>query len=304
MAAIWKGALSFGLVNIPVALQSAVRRSESISFRQLDSEDLTPIKQQRINANTGEVVPWERIVKGYEISKDTYVVMTSDDFSQAALPSSKTIDVLAFVAASEVDPRFYETPYYLVPDKSGRKAYALLREAIRESEMLGIGKITLRSNSQHLAAVHVVDNALMLSILRYGNEVIGADEYAFPDKSDIKPQELKMAEQLISNLAEPFDPNQYEDEYRRNLQQIIDAKSKNETVSFTEQPAPEATRVIDLAARLKASLEKTGTGASKTRKGASKRTSGSGSSKPASRAKSGSKSATKKARKTSQRRSA
>ncbi|HLV27316.1 MAG TPA: Ku protein [Gemmatimonadales bacterium] len=304
MAAIWKGALSFGLVNIPVALQSAVRRSESISFRQLDSEDLTPIKQQRINANTGEVVPWERIVKGYEISKDTYVVMTSDDFSQAALPSSKTIDVLAFVAASEVDPRFYETPYYLVPDKSGQKAYALLREAVRESEMLGIGKITLRSNSQHLAAVHVVDNALMLSILRYGNEVIGADEYAFPDKSDIKPQELKMAEQLISNLAEPFDPNQYEDEYRRNLQQIIDAKSKNETVSFTEQTEPEATRVIDLVARLKESLEKTGNGASKTRKGASKRTSGSGSSKPASRAKSGSKSATKKARKTSQRRSA
>src|SRR5690606_30448894 len=140
MAAIWKGALSFGLVNIPVAMQSAVRRSESISFRQLDSEDLTPIRQQRINPTTGEVVPWERIVKGYEVSKDTYVILTPDDFKQAALPSSKTIDVLAFVAAAEIDPRYFETPYYLVPDKSGHKAYSLLREAIRESAMVGVGK--------------------------------------------------------------------------------------------------------------------------------------------------------------------
>lgn len=287
MAAIWKGALSFGLVNIPVALQSAVRRSESISFRQLDSEDLTPIKLQRINAGTGEVVPWEQIVKGYEVSKGSYVIMTADDFNQAALPSSKTIDVLAFVAAAELDPRYFETPYYLVPDKSGQKAYALLREAIRETGMLGIGKITMRSNSQHLAAVHVVEDALVLSILRYGNEVIGADEYSFPGKADVKPQELKMAEQLISNLAEPFDPNQYEDEYRRNLQEIIEAKAKNETVTFAEQSEPEATKVIDLVARLKESLEKTGNGSRPAKRTAAKRSSGSSGAKRTTRARSG-----------------
>jgi DNA end-binding protein Ku len=304
MAAIWKGALSFGLVNIPVAMQSAVRRSESISFRQLDSEDLTPIRQQRINPTTGEVVPWERIVKGYEVSKDTYVILTPDDFKQAALPSSKTIDVLAFVAAAEIDPRYFETPYYLVPDKSGHKAYSLLREAIRESAMVGVGKVTLRSNSQHLAAVHVVENALVLSILRFGNEVIGTDEYAFPGEEDLRPQELKMAEQLISNLAEPFDPDQYEDDYRRNLQQIIDAKARNETVSFAEQREPEATPVIDLVARLKESLKQTGDGEKTKRKRASRSSGSRTSARASSRAKTATKRARKSTTKTSQKRSA
>jgi DNA end-binding protein Ku len=304
MAAIWKGALSFGLVNIPVAMQSAVRRSESISFRQLDSEDLTPIRQQRINPTSGEVVPWERIVKGYEVSKDTYVILTPDDFKQAALPSSKTIDVLAFVAAAEIDPRYFETPYYLVPDKSGHKAYSLLREAIRESAMVGVGKVTLRSNSQHLAAVHVVENALVLSILRFGNEVIGTDEYAFPGDEDLRPQELKMAEQLISNLAEPFDPDQYEDDYRRNLQQIIDAKARNETVSFAEQREPEATPVIDLVARLKESLKQTGDGEKTKRKSASRSSGSRTSARASSRAKTATKRARKSTTKTSQKRSA
>lgn len=305
MAAIWKGALSFGLVNIPVAMQSAVRRSESIRFRQLDSADLTPIRQQRINPTTGEVVPWERIVKGYEVSTDTYVVLTPDDFKQAALPSSKTIDVLAFVAAAEIDPRYFETPYYLVPDKSGHKAYALLREAIRESAMVGVGKVTLRSNSQRLAAVHVVDNALVLSILRFGNEVIGTDEYAFPGDEDLCSQELRMAEQLISNLAEPFDPDQYEDDYRRNLQQIIDAKAKNETVSFAEQREPEATPVIDLVARLKESLRQTGDSEKKPkRKSTSRSASSRTTTRASSRAKTSTGSARKSTRKSSQKRSA
>lgn len=319
MAAIWKGALSFGLVNIPVALQSAVRRSESISFRQLDSEDLTPIKQQRINANTGEIVPWERIVKGYEISDGTYVVLTPDDFKQAALTSSKTIDVLAFVPAAEVDPRYYETPYYLVPEKAGHKAYALLREAIRETSMIGVGKITMRSNSQHLAAVHAVGDALVLSIIRFGNEVVAADEYNFPADAELRPQEIKMAEQLIGNLAEPFDPSQYEDEYRRNLQQIIEARAKNETVSFAEQREPEATPVIDLVARLKESLQQTRgnarasggsssspgggstSGGSSPAKGTSRRAASKGGTRGKAAAKSGTR---KSAQKSSQRRSA
>ncbi len=257
MAAIWKGALSFGLVNIPVALQSAVRKADGIRFRQLDSDDLTPIKQHRVNGSTGEVVPWERIVKGYEVSEGEFVVLSQDEFKTAALTSSKTIDIHSFVAASELDPRYFETAYYLVPPKEGHKAYALLREAITRTNMVGVGKITLRSTSQHLVAVQAVGEALVLAVLRFADEVVDQSEYSFPEDSVVRPQEVKMAEQLIANLAEPFDPGHFVDEYRANLMQIIDAKAKNETVSFAEQREPEPTPVIDLVARLKESLQQT-----------------------------------------------
>lgn len=288
MAAIWKGALSFGLVNIPVALHPAVRKAERLSFRQLDSEDLTPIKMQRINPGTGDVVPWERIVKGYEVSDGNFIVITPEDFQQAALPSSRTIDVLAFVPANEVDVRYCENAYYMVPAKEGHKAYALLREAVRESGMVGVGKITMRTNSQHLAAVHAVGDALVLGIMRYANEIVPEDEYAFPDGSDLRPQEVKMAEQLIGNLSESFAPEQYEDDYHANLKQIIEAKAKDEVVSFTEQEEPPATQVIDLVARLKESLQQTkgSNSRSGSRSGGStttaKRTRGSGSAATAS----------------------
>lgn len=270
MAAIWKGALSFGLVNIPVALHPAVRKSDRISFRQLDSEDLTPIRMQRINPGTGDVVPWERIVKGYEVSEGNFIIITPEDFQQAALPSSRTIDVLAFVPATEVDVRYCENAYYMVPAAEGNKAYALLREAVRESGMVGIGKITMRTNSQHLAAVHAVGSALVLGIIRYANEVIPEDEYSFPDSAELRPQEVKMAEQLIGNLSESFDPGQYQDDYRANLQQIIEAKAKDEVVTFAEQQEPPATQVIDLVARLKESLQQTKGSGSRAGTGARK----------------------------------
>jgi len=254
MAAIWKGSLTFGLVNIPVELKTAVR-ADHISFRLLHKEDLSPVKYERVCQAEGEPVPWNEIVKGYEYEKGKFVVLTDEDFKTAALEQSKTIDILDFVKEDEIDPRYFETPYYLVPAKGGEKPYALLREAIRQTGSVGIGKIIIRQ-TQHLAAVKVVGDALVLEIMRFANELVDAKEFSFPSREAIRPQELQMAEQLVANLAEPFDPTRYTDEYRANLMKIIKAKMKGRKVKL-EEPEGEApdSDVLDLMSRLRASLE-------------------------------------------------
>jgi len=254
MAAIWKGSLTFGLVNIPVELKTAVR-ADHISFRLLHKEDLSPVKYERVCQAEGEPVPWNEIVKGYEYEKGKFVVLTDEDFKTAALEQSKTIDILDFVKEDEIDPRYFETPYYLVPAKGGEKPYALLREAIRQTGSVGIGKIIIRQ-TQHLAAVKVVGDALVLEIMRFANELVDAKEFSFPSREAIRPQELQMAEQLVANLAEPFDPTRYTDEYRANLMKIIKAKMKGKKVKL-EEPQGEAPDkdVLDLMSRLRASLE-------------------------------------------------
>jgi DNA end-binding protein Ku len=254
MAAIWKGSLTFGLVNIPVELKTAVR-ADHISFRLLHKEDLSPVKYERVCQAEGEPVPWNEIVKGYEYEKGKFVVLTDEDFKTAALEQSKTIDILDFVKEDEIDPRYFETPYYLVPAKGGEKPYALLREAIRQTGSVGIGKIIIRQ-TQHLAAVKVIGDALVLEIMRFANELLDAKEFSFPSREAIRPQELQMAEQLVANLAEPFDPTRYTDEYRANLMKIIKAKMKGRKVKL-EEPEGEApdSDVLDLMSRLRASLE-------------------------------------------------
>jgi DNA end-binding protein Ku len=254
MAAIWKGSLTFGLVNIPVELKTAVR-ADHISFRLLHKEDLSPVKYERVCQAEGEPVPWNEIVKGYEYEKGKFVVITDEDFKAAALEQSKTIDILDFVKEDEIDPRYFETPYYLVPSKGGEKPYALLREAIRQTGSVGIGKIIIRQ-TQHLAGVKVVGDALVLEIMRFANELIDAKEFNFPGREAIRPQELQMAEQLVANLAEPFDPTRYTDEYRANLMRVIKAKMKGKKVKL-EEPEGEApdSDVLDLMSRLRASLE-------------------------------------------------
>jgi DNA end-binding protein Ku len=254
MAAIWKGSLTFGLVNIPVELKTAVR-ADHISFRLLHEEDLSPVKYERVCQADGEAVPWNEIVKGYEYEKGKFVVLTDEDFKAAALESSKTIDILDFVKEEEIDPRYFETPYYLVPAKGGEKPYALLREAIRNSKSVGIGKIIIRQ-SQHLAGVKVVGDALVLEIMRFANELVEAKDFNFPSREAVRPQELQMAEQLVENLAEPFDPTRYTDDYRANLMKVIRAKMKGKKVKL-EEPEHEAqdSGVLDLMARLRASLE-------------------------------------------------
>jgi DNA end-binding protein Ku len=253
MASIWKGSITFGLVNIPVELKTAVR-ADHISFRLLHEEDLSPIKYERVCQADGDPVPWNEIVKGYEYEKGKFVIMTDEDFKTAALEQSKTIDILDFVKQEEIDPRYFESPYYLVPGKGGEKPYALLREAIRKSGAVGIGKIIIRQ-TQHLAAVKVIGDALVLEIMRFANELVDPGEYSFPSRDAVRPQELQMAEQLIDNLAEPFDPERYTDDYRANLMKVIRAKMKGKKPKLE---APEETHdsgVLDLMSRLRASLE-------------------------------------------------
>ena len=197
-------------------------------------------------------------MKGYEYEKGKFVVLTDEDFKAAALEQSKTIDILDFVKEDEIDPRYFETPYYLVPSKGGEKPYALLREAIRQTGSVGIGKIIIRQ-TQHLAGVKVVGDALVLEIMRFANELVDAKEFNFPARDAIRPQELQMAEQLVSNLAEPFDPTRYTDEYRANLMRVIKAKMKGKKAKLEEPEREVDSGVLDLMSRLRASLEE-GTG--------------------------------------------
>ncbi|HLB10508.1 MAG TPA: Ku protein, partial [Gemmatimonadaceae bacterium] len=201
MASIWKGSLSFGLVNIPVEVRPAIQ-GDHISFRMLHEDDLAPIKYERVSSTTGDPVPWGEIVKGYEYAKGKYVTLTDEDFKTAAVESSKTLEIVDFVKEDEIDPRHFETPYFLVPSKGGEKAYALLREAISTTGTVGIGKIIMRQK-QHLAGIKVVGNALILEIMRFANELIDTESLNLPNSSLVRPQELRMAEQLVTSLAEP-----------------------------------------------------------------------------------------------------
>ena len=255
MRSVWKGSLTFGLVNVPIELVPAIRASERVSFRQLHRKDLSPIKYERVCQAEGKPVPWGEIVKGYEYEKDKFVVITDEDLKAVAIEGTKTIEVLDFVRAAEVDPRFFETPYYLLPSgKGAEKAYALLREAIRASEMIGVGKITMRSNSHHLCGVKVVGDALVLELMRFAQEVVDTDAFSFPDASLVRPQELVMAKQLVENLSEPFSPEKYRDEYRDALMSLITAKMKGKKVKHVAAEEPEGTNVVDLMARLQESL--------------------------------------------------
>jgi DNA end-binding protein Ku len=256
MAAAWKGTISFGLVSIPVELRTAVQ-SDHVSFKMLHAEDLAPVRYERVCAKDGEPVPWGEIVKGYEYAKGKYVILSDEDFRAAALASSKTIDVLDFVRAEEIDPRFFDTPYYVVPAKGGEKGYALLREAMRTTGSVGVGTLTMHQR-QHLAAIKTIGDAMMLETMRFANELVDSSALSFPSSELVRPQELKMAEQLVANLAEPFEPEKYTDEYRANLMKIIRAKMKGQKIEVAPSEEPESTTVIDLMSRLQASLDQSG----------------------------------------------
>jgi DNA end-binding protein Ku len=255
MRPIWSGALTFGLVNIPVRLHSAVQAKDRVSFRLLHKKDLSPIRYDRVCQKEGEAVDWKEIVKGYEYSKGKFVVLEDDDFKAAAIESSKTIEIMDFVKAEEIDPRFFDTPYYLAPAKGGEKPYALLREAIKSTGTVGIGKITMRTNSLHLAGVKAVGDAIVLDLMRFADELVDLEEITFPKDDKVRPQELQMAEQLIANLTDTFDASKYVDDYRANLMKIIRAKMKGKAIEIEEPEERESTQVVDLIARLQESLE-------------------------------------------------
>jgi DNA end-binding protein Ku len=257
MAPLWKGALSFGLVNIPVRLHSAVQAGEgTVHFRQLHKKDLAPIRNDHVCTAEDKTVPWGEIVKGYEYAKEKFVVLTADEIKAAAPEASQTIDILDFVKEEEIDPRYFDTPYYFVPEKNGAKAYALLRDAIHRSELVGIAKFTLRQK-QHLAGIKAVGDALVLETMRFAHELVDLSEITFPkaDASKVTAQEMRMAQQLIEALSASWEPDKYRDDYRAHLLTTIQAKLKGKKITAVKERAPKETKVLDLMSKLRASLD-------------------------------------------------
>jgi DNA end-binding protein Ku len=268
---IWKGSIAFGLVNIPVELYSATRDHRP-KFRLLHAKDEEPVRYERVCQKEGKPVAWEDLVKGYEYAKGAFVVITKDDFKTAALEKTKTIDIIDFVDPKEIDERYFETPYYLQAGKGADRSYALLREAIRDSGHIGIAKVILRE-AQHLAAVEAIGDALVLTMMRFADELADLEEFKFPKKTaDIRPAELKMARQLIDNLAADWDPEKYNDEYKDNLMRVINAKMKGKRPKLVaDDHTPKQAQVVDLMARLRASLEGKKAAGSSRKPAASKR---------------------------------
>ncbi len=259
---MWKGSIAFGLVNIPVELYSATRDHRP-KFRLLHAKDEEPVRYERVCQKEGKPVAWEDLVKGYEYAKGQFVVLTKDDFKTAALEKTKTIDIIDFVDPKEIDERYFETPYYLQAGKGAERSYALLREGIRDSGRIGIAKVILRE-AQHLAAVEAIGDALVLTMMRFADELADLEDFRFPGKAEIRPAELKMARQLIENLAADWDPAKYTDEYKANLMRVINAKLKGKKPKLiVDDHAPKQAEVVDLMARLRASLEAKKPGSSK-----------------------------------------
>ena len=253
---MWKGSIAFGLVNIPIELYSATRDHRP-KFRLLHAKDEEPVRYERVCQKEGTPVAWEDLVKGYEYAKNQFVVLTKDDFKTAAVEKTKTIDIMDFVDPEEIDERYFETPYYLLPGKGADRAYVLLREAIRESARIGIAKIIIR-DAQHLAAVEAIGDALVLTMMRFADELADLSEFHFPKKGDIRAAELNMAKQLIASFDSTWDPEKYSDEYKENLMRVINAKMKGKSPRLVAADhGPKQAEVVDLMARLRASLEGT-----------------------------------------------
>ena len=271
--ALWKGSISFGLVNIPIELHTAVRNHRP-KFRMLHAKDKSPVRFERVCIRDGHPVAWEDLVKGYEYAKGHFVVLSKEEFQAAAVEKTRTVDIIDFVKAEEIDDRFFETPYYLVPAKGGERAYALLREAIRESGRIGIAKFILR-DSQHLAAVEVIENAIVLTVMRFADELVDVSQFDLPGEGGIRKPELDMAKALVNNLAAAWDPEKYTDEYRDNLMKVIQAKVKGKKIDFEPSAEPRQAEVVDLMERLRRSLEQGAGGRNaraKKRGGVAKRT--------------------------------
>jgi len=222
MKAIWKGAINFGLVNIPVKLYSATEQS-NLDLDMVDSRDMAKVKFQRINEDTGKEIKWENIAKAYMLDGE-YILLEDEDFEQAAPEKSKIIEVNHFIDQSEIDTIYYENSYYVEPEKSGEKPYALLREALIKSGKVGIAQFVMRT-AEALTVLKPMDNILVLSKIRFAQEIRGTEDFKLPAKTAIKPAELKMALTLIDQYTEPFKIDQFKDEYAASLLKVIKAKA-------------------------------------------------------------------------------
>ena len=248
---LWKGTLGFGLVSIPVEVYSAVR-DVGPHFHFLREKDLSRIQYKKVAEKDQKPVGKDELVKGYEYEKGRYVVLTPEDFAAAAVKRNSAIELLDFVPADDVDDRYFDKPYYLLPSKGGERAYALLRDALRDPDRVGIAKIVMR-DKPHLAAVETIKDALVLSTLRFREELVPVSAYDFP-KVQVRAAELKMAQQLVDGLTGEWDPDKYTNEYRVNLMRIIEAKRKKRAPKLEVQHVEADEKVVDLMERLRASL--------------------------------------------------
>jgi DNA end-binding protein Ku len=253
--AIWSGTISFGLLNVPVKLYSAVSR-KTIRFNELREDDGARIRHKRVAESDGEEVPYEKIVKGYEVSPDRFVVLTRDELAELDPKKTRAIEIQEFVDLDQIDPIYFDQPYYLGPAEGAEKAYSLLVKAMSEEGKVAIGRFVLR-NREHLAALRPMDGVLTMATMRFPDEVVSPEELddVFPEETPkVQKREVEMARQLIESLASDFDPKQYKDEYREELLSLIERKAEGKELVTHEGEEPEPTKAPDLMAALEESL--------------------------------------------------
>jgi DNA end-binding protein Ku len=256
MRAIWKGSITFGLINIPISLFSATR-SEELKFRLLRANDLSPVNYKRVAEADGKEVPWDQIVKGYEYEKGKFVVLKDEDFKRVDIEATQTVDIIDFVALDEINPMFFHKPYYIEPVKSGAKAYALLRETLAAENKVGISKVVIKTK-QYLAAVKPVNDVLLLELMHFADELAQPENLQLPKHIEIRKAEKDMARRLIHQMSDQWEPEKYKDDYREAVMKLVEEKAAHpgEAPKVKAKPRRES-KVIDLAEVLKRSLAET-----------------------------------------------
>ena len=257
MRAIWKGSVGFGLVTVPISLYPALHR-EDIRFRLLRGKDLSPVNYKRVAATDGKEVEWDDIVKGYEYEKGKFVILKDEDFARVDIEATQTVDIINFVDLDEVNPLLFNKPYYMQAEKTGRKAYVLLRDALRKSNRIAMARVVIKTR-QHLAAVKPQGDGLMLELMHFPDELRATSEFETPKPQKLAANEMKMALQLIDSMTEKWNPDDYSDDYRNALQDLIDKKvaSGGKEIPDKKKPTKRPSNVIDLAAVLQKSIEET-----------------------------------------------
>jgi len=268
MRAIWKGSISFGLVNIPIALYPATRKEE-LRFRLLRAKDLSPVNYKRVAETDGKEVPWDEIVKGYEYEKGKFVVLKDEDFQRVDLEATQTVDIQDFVDLDEIDPMFFYKPYYLEPQKGGDKAYVLLRDALEASKKVGIAKVVIKTR-QYLAGVKPEDGVLVLELMHFAEELADTGKLHVPKKLEPRKKEMDMAKALIGSMSAKWNPEKYRDDYREALMEVIEEKVEAGGKEIEEKPKAKKapTKVIDLVEVLQKSLEQAGAAKKKPKRAA------------------------------------
>ena len=269
MRAIWKGSISFGLVNIPIALYPATK-TEDLNFRLLRGSDMSPVNYRRVAEKDGKEVTWDEIVKGYEYEKGRFVVIKEEDFRRVDVEATQTVDIVSFAALDEINPVFFHKPYYMEPEKGADRAYVLLRDALRKTGKVGIAKVVIKTR-QHLAAVKPQDDGLMLELMHFPAELRDPEDFRQPRDARIAAKELEMAKSLIGTMTEKWDPEAYHDEYREALKEMIGRKvSEGDKFEHKSAPRRSPGKVIDLVAVLEESLRAGKSSGAKTKKAPAK----------------------------------